>query len=989
MTWLLRHIALFLFVPLFVACAPDLVSFECDGLEHPCPDGFRCERGVCAVIPIGEDTSSDLVDTPTDETVEDTSVEEDGIMEVSLDPIEDGVISDDGDLGGGDPEVFDTAADNDADTGVCSGFSFPYGLTMRLYEPCGDALACDGPPDEWPFSAHRQTSSCSSFERTDEPIEVPLVNGYLDHTVAAYFDFRTDLVTVDTIAPTFPTDSDFAFNYGGPGVHNLKYDETLTRLFRPSIVFSPETTVHANSIPLSAQQEWTMMFYLDIPDVAAPGVLFRGTDGAVERFRLALDSSEDGVVLTLTIVEGDDTFHVQALLPDSVGWHHLALVAPPDAAPIAFFDGVLLTWEVFDNVYTLVPELDALVLFASDQDYFNGTLDELIFMFRAMTPYEIRSYLRSASPFGTSLFDYVDNEPGSYDDLRVWSESPESGRNFVPFEIIGVRPQSGATSTIIDVFTFEDSIESREGVEGISSCSAGYETGRYGDDNGSFVLENTTCSLNTAFDGTFGADFTIEFWVFVRTAGTILWLENGNSRIIIDTSPASNVLFDFEIGNTVSNRVSLPAPASAEASQWHHVALTRATCSETSSEPCDCVVTNCDRVRFYVDGDLRGEALATAFGELNPVPTESINIGSWTGADGFVGDIDDLVFHDTALDVELIRRRAQPALPTLRVLNTTREPVGAECVDFGGIYDPLVIGWGASELPPLDPEEPDCVGLLSSCAGYVGWWRFDEGWGTIARDSSSLNRHLCLLDEDEDGQCDPITDDTQNVPLWRPGYDGEALAFIDVPSYAWTSLTGESWSRGDRIGLQMALWMSSDRGGRPDETALFSVTDPERCRIIELIHWDNGIDATLQVRFDPITTIACTYQTDVPSVMSDILLDTDVLDSWHTVTFQHGFDAPSVDTILDFDGTSAVGTLPSAFQNDEPKEHAAFVSIGGRHNVPVELALDHSTFAGRIDSVRLMRPLNVEDVDVIHYPMTQSDAWWSGEEVGERDCVAE
>jgi hypothetical protein len=56
------------------------------------------------------------------------------------------------------------------------------------------------------------------------------------------------------------------------------------------------------------------------------------------------------------------------------------------------------------------------------------------------------------------------------------------------------------------------------------------------------------------------------------------------------------------------------------------------------------------------------------------------------------------------------------------------------------------------------------LGLVAKSEGLVGWWTFDEGSGTTARDSSGNNNHGTLM----------------NGPTWTQGKVGAALSFDGV-----------------------------------------------------------------------------------------------------------------------------------------------------------------------------------------------------------------
>ena len=61
-------------------------------------------------------------------------------------------------------------------------------------------------------------------------------------------------------------------------------------------------------------------------------------------------------------------------------------------------------------------------------------------------------------------------------------------------------------------------------------------------------------------------------------------------------------------------------------------------------------------------------------------------------------------------------------------------------------------------------------------AEMVGWWKLDEGSGTVANDSSGFGHHGTITE-----------------PIWEAGQFGSALKFegssyVDIPAEAWSSI---------------------------------------------------------------------------------------------------------------------------------------------------------------------------------------------------------
>lgn len=144
---------------------------------------------------------------------------------------------------------------------------------------------------------------------------------------------------------------------------------------------------------------------------------------------------------------------------------------------------------------------------------------------------------------------------------------------------------------------------------------------------------------------------------------------------------------------------------------------------------------------------------------------EALTFGNKQGGfDSF--RLDDVLIHNIAKSPDYLYRRAHPGVPTVRFLAHTT-PVA----DASGRFPWLDYGlaWaneGAIQNSPLyiGLDGSTCAGLLSPCLGYAGWWRFDEGSGTVAIDASTNRLHGSTL----------------GSPGWRAGLAGPALAFDGV-----------------------------------------------------------------------------------------------------------------------------------------------------------------------------------------------------------------
>jgi len=108
-------------------------------------------------------------------------------------------------------------------------------------------------------------------------------------------------------------------------------------------------------------------------------------------------------------------------------------------------------------------------------------------------------------------------------------------------------------------------------------------------------------------------------------------------------------------------------------------------------------------------------------------------------------------------------------------------------------------------------------------AGLVGWWKFDEGSGTVAADSSG------------NGYDGTITNAT-----WETGQLGQALgfdgtAYVDVPAEAWSTIETQ---------VTVAFWAYGDPDSQPQSNFIcgaFQDPDNNESRALSAhVPWSNG-----------------------------------------------------------------------------------------------------------------------------------------------------
>jgi hypothetical protein len=157
-----------------------------------------------------------------------------------------------------------------------------------------------------------------------------------------------------------------------------------------------------------------------------------------------------------------------------------------------------------------------------------------------------------------------------------------------------------------------------------------------------------------------------------------------------------------------------------------------------------------DTFRIYVDGIFRAKGTITR--DSGPFMDSMVMIGcTWDpmrpptdpcSGDYFDGVLDELIIHHEVKSDDYIYNRAHPGVPMVRYLASTGD------VSDGGAYPyrGYRLHWDSAAADAVRPWVPSlgggdpCLGLLSPCNGYEGWWRLDE-LGDDVVDSSTWRRH--------------------------------------------------------------------------------------------------------------------------------------------------------------------------------------------------------------------------------------------------------
>jgi len=718
--------------------ANDLV--ECDD-DDPLTTDDECEGGTCTGLP----------DPDQDE------IANSGYLQPCASGETDACNDNCPDVPNGDQ----ADADGNGVGDVCDGEN----LILDLYEPCADISpafkegACT--PDDPAYGDHS-----SSWRRTNEPVEIPLRNGIIDDSVVGYWRLDGNLLEQSGIQvaspigapePTEPSPASGAFgDPEGAMQFNGTTDGVQTwkdREFRFGQHFTVQFFVKTNS---TEEAFW---------------VSTSSGDKAHDKgWYVGLFNDELGFGAT----NGATQNYITCSPPNDGLWHHVAAVRNGDEY-LLFVDGALCKYlagaplaDSFDAGNMV--QLGHRYHFDTGGNVFNfdGSLDEVLLFNRALSPDEIETYYRSSAPYGTN---FAPNAQADYDDVRVTESSGEgdpvnSGEIIKRSRIIGRRPHSDTPCPmaeddgtwadredlcgVVAYWKLDGDVADSAGSGKSGTSSGTYDVGAFGDPAGAAKLTGND-AVSADGDQLDSAEWTTEAWLIAEEFPAdgdyaVLW-QFTDVPDCVGSAPHLHVNL-FMPGGKPHIRATLGhcgpdqhmvdiCPAPVQIGQWHHLA----------------VVAGADAMyRVYLDGALLECTVDHAgCGSLYATLMMDGKLGNNCDTiKPFAGRLDDVLVHSVAKSPDYIYHRANPGVPSARFLvDTEAQPNGQGRYD----YKNYTLKWGNEDAEHVVPLVEDtynvnggeaCVGLLSPCNGYAGWWRFNEGGGTIAVDSSTNKNNGAL-----------------------------------------------------------------------------------------------------------------------------------------------------------------------------------------------------------------------------------------------------
>jgi formylglycine-generating enzyme required for sulfatase activity len=665
-------------------------------------------------------------------------------------------------------DACDPDADYDHDGLMGAQDTCPYAFDPEQLDLDGNgsADACEPLAGNFPYQrtvTFTQAGQPSSWRRTHEPVELPLANGVLDSSVVGYWPLSGGDATDKGL-----------YGHNGDVGTGVSPSQGVFGEADGAMVFdgSPNSRIVLPSFDeVDNRASMTMGAWLNPSSVYGPGNVNNGFLSRIHADGEAHSSMvlEEGHLATAINFDGDFVKLSSDVVPVGT-WTHVVQVYDGKtlthfingrlvASTSKTYNGVTLSGQKTlsdGNFYSIgcMTTLDNGQTCVADRD-FKGAIQDVLIANRALTPDEIATWYASGARYGTTI---VPSAQGDFDDVRV-TETPGMGDPLATGEtvkrsrIIGVHPHSD-TPCPMDVD--DGSWADREDLCGVTAywrldgdatdvtgkhpgtnAGASPTPGRFGLFNSAYLFfEDDIITASSIADETdlAGPALTLETWFQWSGAlasgqdeAFLLGKGQTSDKSAYSLYVSNQGTLTCKVGTGAGDQyISTPDFASG---RWTHVA-----CTYDGST-----------VRLFVDGLEQASVAHSGSLQTSGFP---FTIGRFhTGTDGFVGRLDEVIIHHVAKSPDYLYHRARPGVPKVRFLANTEVlnvgPPEAPAYPWRG----YALHWGDADATAIMPfvsslaEAPDvvpdtCYGLLNGCLGYAGWWRFDEGRGDVAVDSS-------------------------------------------------------------------------------------------------------------------------------------------------------------------------------------------------------------------------------------------------------------
>ena len=601
-----------------------------------------------------------------------------------------------------------------------------------VWNPDNDPKACAALGAGWSKKREvvlSQEGKGSAWPRTNEVVEVPLVNGRVDANVAAYWKLDG---TLASSAPGALTVSAYTTTKYGPGVFGA--GSTSMEVLPSGTGFK---VADSKAIQLLQGSIMTWVYL----DKCAEAFIYRKGDNQ--------SYTQGSGALS---VDTDCTLHFNGSMgglsaPVAAGrWLHVAATWGATSMRL-FVDGELADHADKSTQYGIVAKGSPASVGSSFGTYsLNGRLDDFVLANRAFSPAEIATYVASKAPFGTA---YVPGARPDFGDVRVTETTPfQTGQHTTHAQLVGRRPPSADDPLMKDVVAYWkldgdtwDSTGRYHGVFGGAEIEPvlgknGAVGGALRFDSKSFIDTRAQIPIS----GT--DDFTLETWVRCGPG-------SGGNKIMGASALGGVPEFQFHIHDKLVwfymsfaavDKLEYKAAGLCDGS-WRHIGVVRSIVAK--------------KLRLYVDGVLKLHTESKSGGTFNPGEVAPyIGAMNANGADvgGFIGDIDEVIVHRVAKDDAYMTQRAkgteytpkqEPGLPRVRFLAHTDRTLKDGAYPFFKYTLHWVNPAAKATAPALvGLDKQKCDTLLSPCLGYVAWWRFDTHLGDVTHDATSARRAL-------------------------------------------------------------------------------------------------------------------------------------------------------------------------------------------------------------------------------------------------------
>ena len=597
----------------------------------------------------------------------------------------------------------------------------------------------------------------SDTRRSNEVAEIPLRNGTVDASLAAWWKLdgdytdASDNTRVLTKAAGAKTEGAF-----GPGSTGMAF---------------PHAEASSSTLPANiVTSDFTLMLWARVrgDDSSATCTLFDSSSGklpgAADAGHAKLTVSASGRV-TFAYGSHDGSYEGPGLaevetdrrvVAHDSRWHHFAAVSRAGVPVRLFMDGALLPYHaktstvdgkpVDDPVQPIGP-VGLRYVRLGDKSDCSGALDDALVFTRALTPAEIADYVGSKRPYASTL------TPGARPDFGgvvVAEQTPrEAAAHRTHAEVVGPRPYGVANlDAVVAYWPLDgDATDKQDANAKVTPHAVTGERGRFGMTKGALLFDGKTSYVDVLRKATTVNDFTVEAWFWLGDAPQPrMYLLDTRGNVSASTATGVALIVDQQPGPE-TYRLSLLAALGGEVRQldnhalrlppgWHHIAMRRKN-SELSA-----FIDGVPAPGTWSGGDTLAGGIALFGSQPARLGYHGLGKTGQATTDGHLhGGLDEVIVHSVARDDDYFAKRAI-GLPRVRFFAHT---TAASALD-GYPYHRYWLRWGDADAKPTPNVIADlgggaaCSTLLSSCTGYAGWWRFDA-LGGVAVDSTNARRH--------------------------------------------------------------------------------------------------------------------------------------------------------------------------------------------------------------------------------------------------------